>query len=239
MGTETTNFLSVGTALHREAVAVRAGTLSGWTARTFPAVTSWPVRMDLWLEWERIATNLANEHRAADAAAFYESHRAEMDEGAATFWPAKKPIGVLMARRAEIGPSAFDTEYQGRPVVPAGAEWPADYFDRPGLWFDDWPADLVFRIQSLDPSKGSASPSGDYQAHILLGLDRKGTMYVEAFLLREQVLEMVGRALGLAAETGFVNPPSAWRAEPRQRPDAPPARTRRLTAFGSPQPDQW
>ena len=56
-GTAGTNFLSVGSALHREAVAVRLGQLPGWAGRTYPAVHRWPDRMDLWAEWERLATN--------------------------------------------------------------------------------------------------------------------------------------------------------------------------------------
>ena len=205
-GTETTNVVSVGTALHREAVAVRAGALPGWLGRTFPAVLAWPDRADLWAEWERRATNLADDRRGETAAAFYAAHQADMDRGAKTFWPARKPIAALMAKRAEIGTSAFDTEYQGNPAAPTGAEWPAAYFDRPALWFDDWPDDIVCRVQSLDPSKGSASKTGDWQAHVLIGLSRAGGLFVEGFLYREPIAEMVARALDLAAVSGFGPP---------------------------------
>lgn len=205
-GTDTTNVISVGTALHREAVAVRAGTLPGWLSATFPAVISWPARADLWADWERRATNLADPGRNSTAAAFYEQHRAEMDRGAETFWPARKPIAALMAKRAEVGPSAFDTEYQGNPAAPDGAEWPAAYFDRPGLWFTAWPDDLVLQVQSLDPSKGSADRPGDWQAHVLLGLSRNGDLWAEAVLAREPVPDMVGRALDLPALSGFGRP---------------------------------
>ena len=76
-------------------------------------------------------------------------------------------------RRAEIGSAAFDTEYQGVPSVEGLSEFPAEYFDRPELWFDDWPEDLVYRVQSLDPSKGADAKSGDFQAHVLVGLDSR------------------------------------------------------------------
>ena len=79
-----------------------------------------------------------------------------------------------MRRRAEIGAAAFDTEYQGIPSVEGLTEFPAEYFDRPEVWFADWPAELVYRVQSLDPSKGADAKSGDYQGHILLGMDRWG-----------------------------------------------------------------
>jgi hypothetical protein len=203
-GTESTNILSVGTALHREAVAIRAGSLPGWIARTFPAVLEWPEREDLWQRWELLATNLADEHRDETAAQFYEHNRDDMDAGAETFWPDRKPIAILMAKRAEIGASAFNTEYQGQPESPEGAEWPAEYFDRPDMWFDEWPAQMVYRIQSLDPSKGVESPSTDYQAHVLLGIGIDGTLYVEADLRKQSIIEMVDTALDLARLRGLT-----------------------------------
>ena len=77
-----------------------------------------------------------------------------------------------------------------------------EYFDKPELWFDDWPTDLKYHVQSLDPSKGNDSKTGDYQAHVQAGLARDGTLYVEAVLAREPVPQMVSRALDMAA--GFA-----------------------------------
>lgn len=202
-GTAGTNFLSVGSAIHREAVAVRLGQLLGWCGRTHPAVNRWPDRMDLWAEWERLATNLADPSRDATAGRFYERNRAAMDAGAVVYWPNRWPLAALMRRRAEIGPAAFDTEYQGIPSVEGLTEFPAAYFDKPDLWFDDWPTDLVFRVQSLDPSKGADAKTGDYQAHVLVGLSRRGTMYAEAVVAREPVPAMITRALDLAGAVGF------------------------------------
>jgi predicted phage terminase large subunit-like protein len=154
--------------------------------------------MDLWAEWERRATNLADPARGETARRFYEANRAAMDAGAAVYWPGRWPLVALMGRRAEIGAAAFDTEYQGVPSVEGLTEWPASYWERPGLWFDDWPADLVLRVQSLDPSKGSDSKTGDYQAHIQIALGRDGTMYADAHLGHEQPPLMVARSIELA-----------------------------------------
>jgi hypothetical protein len=198
-GTAGTNFLSVGSALHREAVAVRLGQLPGWTGRTYQAVSRWPDRMDLWAEWERLATNLADPNRDQTAGQFYSANRAKMDAGAAVYWPSRWPLVALMRRRAEIGSAAFDTEYQGVPSVEGLTEFPAAYFDRPELWFDDWPDHLVYRVQSLDPSKGADAKSGDFQAHILVGMDSRGTMFVEGVLAREPIPQMIARAMDLAA----------------------------------------
>jgi hypothetical protein len=201
-GTAGTNFVSVGSALHREAVAVRLGQLPGWAGRTYQAVSRWPDRMDLWGEWERLATNLADPDRDATAGRFYIANRAKMDAGAAVYWPSRWPLVALMRRRAEIGAAAFDTEYQGVPSVEGLTEFPAAYFDRPELWFDDWPDGLVYRVQSLDPSKGADAKSGDFQAHVLLGMDRRGTMFVEGVLAREPIPQMIARAMDLAAGFG-------------------------------------
>lgn len=196
-GDERTNFLAVGSALHRDAVAVRIGQQAGWQGRTFRAVHQWPHRMDLWAEFERLATNLADAECGATAAAFYANNRAAMDAGAAVYWPEKWPILALMLERARIGHSAFDTEYQGVPGTLEGAEWPSEYFDWPGFWFDEWPEDIGLRIQSLDPSKGRDAKSGDHQAHALLGVDRAGTIYVDCDFRREP--DWCRRALDLAA----------------------------------------
>ena len=199
-GDERTNFLAVGSAIHREAVSVRIGQLAGWTGRIFKAVHSWPIRMDLWTEFERLATNLTDDHRGDTAKRFYEQHKAEMDHGAETYWPERWPLVELMMLRATVGHSAFESEYQGVPGTLSGAEWPAELFDRPDLWFDAWPNDIVVKVQSLDPSKGATDKS-DYQGHIMLGLSRFGTLYVDCELRREP--NWVERCVDLA---GYFRP---------------------------------
>lgn len=213
-GDEDTNVIGVGSAIHREAVAVKLGVLPGWTGRTFKAVHRWPDRLDLWQEWERKATNLAlsPEERKAGAAAFYAARKAEMDAGFAGYWPARYGPEAFVLRRAEIGPQAFEAEYQGVPSSGEGAEWPSSYFDRPGFWFTDWPA-LVARVQSLDPSKGSAAKPGDYQAHVRLGLAPDGTLYADADLRREPVPDMVARGVDLAFSADWGALPLAYAVE--------------------------
>ncbi|HEY1192198.1 MAG TPA: hypothetical protein VGE74_31525 [Gemmata sp.] len=196
-GDERTNFLGVGSAIHREAVAVRLGALPGWSGHTFRAVHSWPARMDLWEEFGRLATNLTDRMREATARAFYAWHKAEMDRGAVTYWSERWPLVDLMLLRATIGHSAFETEYQGVPGSPEGAEWGAELFDWNGFWFDDWPEEMAFRLQTLDPSKGVNQKSSDYQAHVMLGLSRDGTFWLDADFRREP--GWCGRALDLAA----------------------------------------
>lgn len=195
-GDERTNFLSVGSAIHREAVSVRLGQLAGWEGRTYRAVHSWPQRMDLWNEFERLATNLADDNREATARGFYAKNKKEMDRGAVVYWPGRFPIVEMMLERARVGAAGFESEFQGVPGTLEGAEWPSEYFDRAEFWFDQWPAEIVLKIQSLDPSKG-ASDKADYQAHILLALGRFGGLYADCELRREPT--WVERAIDLAA----------------------------------------
>ena len=201
-----TNFLSVGSAIHPEAVAVKLGKLPGWDARTFQAVHRWPERLDLWAEWERLATNLADEDRKATARAFYDANRAEMDRGAEVYWPERWSLYDLMSRRAEVGTAAFDSEYQGIPNLGGLTVWPPELWDdapdRP-FWFDQWPDDLVYRAVSLDPSEGGIN--GDYQAWGMVGMRPDGDLYVDCEADRTHPTGMVKRTLDIARRWGAVN----------------------------------
>ena len=125
--------------------------------------------MDLWTEWRCRATNLADDNRAETAATSLARFRGEME-------PARR-ADVLASRSShhrradDVAPRSartdFATEYQGIASSPEGAEFPASWFDRSDLWFDQWPRSMKYRVQSLDPSKGSDSKTGDYQAHVM------------------------------------------------------------------------
>jgi predicted phage terminase large subunit-like protein len=189
-----TNFLAVGTALHREAIIVKLQQTAGWVGKTYRSIERWPDRMDLWDEWGRMAVDWGLEDRPRRTREFYERNRAAMDQGAEVLWPEGKPLYDLMLRRAEIGPIAFDTEDQGVPHSEESTEWPAEWFDRSGIWFTAWPRMTVMVI-ALDPSKGSDSKKGDYSAFVALGRAVDGTIYVEADIRR--------RSTDLIVDHGF------------------------------------
>ncbi len=130
--------------------------------------------------------------RATLAAArkFYDEHRQAMDSGAIVLWPAVEDLYTLMCMRAEGGRTAFEREKQNSPINPDLCEWPESYFDET-TWFDEWPAKLAVKTMALDPSKGSDSRRGDYSALVVLGVDRQGTLYVEADLARRPTPEIV------------------------------------------------
>ncbi len=186
VGSPATNYLVVGTALHREAIVCRLQQTPGWRSKVFKAIEQWPDRLDLWREWEGVLTDprLDDAQRERGAAAFYAAHQALMDAGARVLWPEREPLEALMKKRASIGPAAFASEKQSDPVNPEDCEWPAEWFEHPLFWFDVWPEHLAVRTLYLDPSKGADSKRGDYAGYVRYGRDAKGVEYVEADLRR-------------------------------------------------------
>jgi|SRR5579862_9336572 len=108
---------------------------------------------------------------------------------AKVLWPERESLYDLMLLRATIGVAAFESEKQNNPVDPDACEWPPEYFDWPGLWFDEWPTDVRWacRTIAIDPSKGKDSKHGDYSAIIRFGVTWSGVEYVEADLGRRTV----------------------------------------------------
>jgi predicted phage terminase large subunit-like protein len=139
-----------------------------------------------------------NEHTspAQLARAYYDAHRAEMDEGAVLLWPEFEDLYTLMCMRAEGGRTAFAREKQGSPISPELCEWPETYFG-PQIWFDDWPKRLRVKTLALDPSKGHGSRHGDYSAYVVLGIDEGGVLHVEADMARRATPQMVADGVEL------------------------------------------
>jgi predicted phage terminase large subunit-like protein len=162
----------------------------GWTSRVFRAIDHWPTHMPLWHAWEELYCDLERNGGVERARAFYEHHRAAMDEGAVLLWPEQENLYALMCMRAESGNTAFEREKQSTPVNPELCEWPESYFGD-SIWFEDWPTDLQLRTLALDPSKGNDARRGDYSAFVLLGVARDGLIYVEADLARRPTPQIV------------------------------------------------
>ncbi len=80
-GDPKTNIVVLGTALHAEAIVCRLNKTPGWRTKIFKSIIQWPVRMDLWNEWEAILHDWGKEKEERErlALAFYEQHREEME----------------------------------------------------------------------------------------------------------------------------------------------------------------
>ena len=185
-----TNIVNLATALHREALALEITTSPGWVSQTFKAIQKWPANMSLWEQWESIYTDLSANNYAARAREYYEKNRQKMDEGAAVLWPENEDLYRLMCMRVQSGRTAFEREKQNSPVNPEYCEWPESYFDE-SIWFDQWPRHLRVKTLALDPSKGGDARRGDYSALVALGIDNRGTIYVEADLARRSTPQIV------------------------------------------------
>ena len=213
-GTPRTGVVNLATALHREALAMQLCETPGWTSRIFRAVRRWPQNMTLWHEWESIYTDLRNPRYKQAARAFYRLHLDAMHAGAALLWPEEEDLYTLMCMRAESGRAAFEREKQNSPVNPDLCEWPEAYFDATS-WFDTWPGNLRVKTLTLDPSKGSDARRGDYSAFVMLGVDRRGILHVEADLARRPVPQIVADGTELVRRFG----PDAFGIEANQFQD--------------------
>lgn len=89
-----------------------------------------------------------------------------------------------------------EQELSGRFVALEGAEFDGRWF-HPGIWFDEWPGDIVLRCTALDPSKGRTDRVGDYSAFVMLGLDRTGTLWCDADLARRKVPDIIEAGLAI------------------------------------------
>ncbi len=195
-GTPRTNVLNLATALHREALAMQLHDTPGWVSRIFRAIARWPENLALWEDWEAIYADVENPRAAEAAWQFYTDRRAAMDAGAVVLWPEVEDLYTLMRMRVESGRAAFEREKQNAPVNPEWCEWPESYFDA-SIWFDQWPRDLAVRTLALDPSKGTDARRGDYSAFVLLGVDGRGMVYVEADLARRPIAQIVADGAAL------------------------------------------
>lgn len=199
-GDERTTFISVGSALHTEAVSVGLGQLAGWTGRTFKAIHQWPDRREMWSEFERIATNIADENRITVATEFVAANHDAMHQGAKVYWPERFDLTSLMLKRCEIGAPSFEAEMQGVAGAGIPTEFPAEWFEGEDLWFDQWPEDLILKVIALDPSKGSDGQGKDYQAIVLIGVsiqDGRFVLYVDANMDKTGVTAMCDRLVVL------------------------------------------
>ncbi|HZZ73583.1 MAG TPA: hypothetical protein VFE24_15120 [Pirellulales bacterium] len=195
-GTKRTNVIHLATALHREALALRLHATAGWTSRIFRAIERWPDNQSLWQTWEALYRDPEDPAARDTARAFFENHRAELEAGAELLWPAEEDLYTLMCLRAESGRTAFEREKQSSPLDPDLCEWPDAYFNE-AIWFDAWPNNVMLRVLTLDPSKGSDARRGDYSALVLLAVTGEGMLYVSADLARRPTPQMVAQGAEL------------------------------------------
>lgn len=196
-GDQRTSHVCVGTRIHAECLTAKLSQTPGWRHVAWQSMLRWPTRMDLWNEWELTLTDprFDSEQRLSTALAYFEKHRAEMENGAEVLWSDMFPLYDLMMTRA-VGHAAFESEHQNNPIDPSKCEWPPHLLDHGDMWFDSWPSNLVRRGIGIDPSKGGQDKSHDFSAIVDVGLAADGTLFVEADLQRRDVDKICRDAMG-------------------------------------------
>ncbi len=104
----------VGTIQHPDDLVARLLRAPDWTGRIWRNLIAWPARMDLWEKCRLLWADLTSPDRMAQARAFYEANRAEMDLGAQVLWPQGRSLWELMLTWW-ASPSAFYSEDQNNP----------------------------------------------------------------------------------------------------------------------------
>lgn len=176
----------IGTILHYDSVLSRTLKNPLWRVARFKALIRWPDNMSLWDKWEEILRNNGADGEML-ANAYYQQHRAEMDEGAIVSWSAR-PLLALMLIRARDGHATFDAEYQNDPVSGEDA-----IFAGEGV-FHFWVnrlAEWIF-YGACDPSLGLRGNSRDPSALLVGGFNRhSGTLDVVEAAIRKRVPDKI------------------------------------------------
>ncbi|HDL8460184.1 TPA: phage terminase large subunit [Yersinia enterocolitica] len=176
----------IGTILHYDSVLSRTLKNPLWRVARFKALIRWPDNMSLWDTWEEILRNNGQDGEML-ANAYYQQHRAEMDEGAIVSWSAR-PLYTLMLIRARDGHATFDAEYQNDPVSGEDA-----IFAGEGV-FHFWVnrlAEWIF-YGACDPSLGLRGNSRDPSALLVGGFNRHtGILDVVEAAIRKRVPDKI------------------------------------------------
>ena len=196
-GDQDTNYIVIGTPLHRECLVSTVMRTPGWDRKAFRAFFRMPTRMDLWAEWEAAYSSLEKgaEQKADE---FYNKNKEAMDDGAVVAWPELYSVLALMKMRA-MGHASFEQEMQCNPIDYSLCEW-GDMFDGDDIWFDDWPTERACTVMALDPSKGKDARRGDYQAIVFLVVGQDGYLYVDCDMRRRPVRQLVQDMVAYTAQ---------------------------------------
>lgn len=121
------------------------------------------------------------------------------------------PPGFQATLEQQYGDTQFaQQELNGEFVAREGADFPPDWFDWPGFWFDhvdDLHGTILFRVLYIDPSRGLTDRPGDYQAFVTASLVRlaNGRLMIalDCDLQHETPPDMIRRGIRIAQENAM------------------------------------
>lgn len=187
-GSKYTDVVVIGTILHYDGLLNNLLKKPGYRRRKYKAVIEDSLS-PLWDDWAKIYTDLSKSliedpltgeaGNIKEAREFFEAHREEMEAGSKVIWPESKDLYYYKRKLIDLGPAAYNSEYQNEPIDPDTA-WitPADfqYYDDEGsLGLPALNACIV--KGALDPSMGKNGNS-DLSSFCTMARDFNGYLYV-------------------------------------------------------------
>ncbi len=177
-GSKRTDVVVIGTILHYDSLLNNLLEKPGYRTKKYKAVIE-DNNSPLWLDWKEIYTDKSNPNNVEDAYKFFLTHEEEMTAGSRVIWPEAKDIYYYKRKYIDLGPAAYNSEYQNEPVDPETSWITPDDFqyydgeDGPGLPLLE---ECVVK-GALDPSMGKKETS-DLSAICTMAKDKNGYLYV-------------------------------------------------------------
>jgi len=203
-GSEETNYIFIGNLYHPYSLLseyVNPDSYPKWVKKVYPAIVTWPKRMDLWEDkWANIYNYRMEFNRkiGPDAASqYYQENKTDMDEGVELLWRARYNLLKLMELRQD-NELSFLSEFQNTPVNPKDCLLDIDsivYWDTDGRSVDDLLRSLGNNVKfygACDPSLGLSTVKGDYSAIIVLAKDEATrTLYIIVADIERRPIERI------------------------------------------------
>lgn len=172
-GDERTDKVIIGTLMHYDSLLSKVLKNPTYLTRKYQAVLTFS-DSHLWVDWEKIITDLSNLKRLDDAFAFYMEHKEEMEAGTRVLWPEKEDYYNLMVQRVADGPAAFSSEKQNEPLSDDERRFHPDwiqYYEESEIL-----GKSLYVVGFVDPSLGKMG--GDYSGIITVASDFNHQIYV-------------------------------------------------------------
>lgn len=177
-----TAFIIIGTVVHEDSLLNNLILNDpDFKSKKYKAIIAEPTRVDLWDECKAIYLdgNTAIGERKANALAYYEKNRAEMDEGAEVLWGEVQPLWRLLMWKWTYGSKAFNTEYQNEPRDEESQIFIPEkfrYYDESDLLNENGSYIALDYYSFWDVAAGKNSRS-DYNAIVTIGRDRRTNIF--------------------------------------------------------------
>lgn len=187
-GSKHTDVVVIGTILHYDSLLNNLLQKTGYRTKKYKAVIE-DNNSPLWIDWQEIYKDLSKSKiedpitqealNVKEAREFFEAHKEEMEAGSVVIWPEAKDLYYYKRKLIDIGPAAYNSEFQNEPIDP-DESWitPDDfqYYDGPnGTGLPDLSKCVV--KGALDPSMGKNDKS-DLSAICTMARDFNGYLYV-------------------------------------------------------------